>query len=147
MPFERPSEFWMAPEHLATQHAHSLKDAKELAVHVSKSSHVPRQSAAELGMLLGGELDELRDVLVRAAQILMDHSLQLGHLSDVAERYRLGRERIERVHACAATTIGVCASSPSLSARADGGCERENVRQKSCAVSISDRNPLQENGV
>lgn len=99
--FERPSEFWMAPEHLATQHAHSLKDAKELAVHVSKSRHVPRQAAAELGMLLGRELVELRDVLVRAAQILMDHSLQLGHLSDVAERYRLGRERIERVHACA----------------------------------------------
>lgn len=99
VPFERPSEFWMAPEHLATQHAHSLKDAKELAVHVSKSRHVPRQAAAELGMLLGRELVELRDVLVRAAQILMDHSLQLGHLSDVAERYRLGRELIERVHA------------------------------------------------
>ena len=67
-------------------------------MHVSKRSHVPRQAAAELGMLLGRELVELRDVLVRAAQILMNHSLQLGHLPDVAERYRLGRERIERVH-------------------------------------------------
>ena len=124
----------MAPEHLATQHAHSLKDAKELAVHVSKSRHVPRQAAAELGMLLGRELVELRDVLVRAAQILMDHSLQLGHLSDVAERYRLGRERIERVHACATGPregLAVFCLGPTAEA-VWTRCEREDALQENC---------------